>query len=42
MASMVLVVRSGGVSREVEVRSQSGEGNRVVVFRIVGSEAVWL
>ena len=42
MTSMVLVVWSGGVSREVEVRSQSGEGNRVFVFRSVGSEALWL
>ena len=42
MTSMVLVVWFGGVSGEVEVRSQSGEGNRVFVFRSVGSEALWL
>ena len=42
MTSMVLVVRFGGVSREVEVRSQSGEGSRVFVFEGVGSEALWL
>ena len=43
MTSMVFGgVGEGGVSREVEVRSQSGEGNRVFVFRSVGSEALWL
>ena len=42
MTSMVLVVWFGGVSREVEARSQSGEGNRVFVFGSVGSEALWL
>ena len=43
MTSMVFGgVGEGGVSREVEVGSQTGEGNRVFVFRSVGSEALWL
>ena len=42
MTSMVSVVWLGGVSREVEVRLQAGGGNRVFVFRGVGSEALWL